>query len=277
MLHLNLADKHKGNVDYQKFTFPGGECHIRIADPFITKACGLRVKISHNLIDSNAILELALANDALRRLGHIVDAEILYFPYARQDRVMTHGEPLSVRVMADLINAMGFASVTIFDPHSDVVPALLNNCIVISNSQFVNSVITSLPDKQTVLVAPDAGAVKKLSKLADGLRMPIICGAKVRDLHTGHILSYRIDLPELAKNSVCLVVDDICDGGATFNLLGDALLKAGADSLILAVSHGIFSKGFDTLMQKYEQIYYSNSLPAKQHDYPDRIHQIGAY
>ena len=113
------------------FKFSGGECHVKISDLEITE----RTNILANLNNSDDVMSLLLIVDAVRRINPSTQVllTIPYFPYARQDRVCNEGEALSVKVMADLINSLNCAGVTIYDPHSDVTPALLNNCRAISS------------------------------------------------------------------------------------------------------------------------------------------------
>jgi len=68
-----------------------------------------------------------------------------------------------------------------------------------------------------------------------------------------------------------LIVDDICDGGGTFLGLGEELKKKNAGPLFLAISHGIFSKGFDELVKVYEQIFTTDSFRTID---DERINQI---
>jgi len=83
-------------------------------------------------------------------------------------------------------------------------------------------------------------------------------------LETGRITELIIDSEDL-KGQDCLVVDDICDGGATFLRLALALKAKNAGRLYLAVSHGIFSKGLDQLLEHYEQLYTSDSFTDIKH------------
>jgi len=82
----------------------------------------------------------------------------------------------------------------------------------------------------------------------------IVC-EKERDQETGRITSYKV--PNVPKGK-CLVIDDICDGGSTFMLLGDAI----PNELDLQVTHGIFSNNADTkLLKRYGKIFTTNSYP----------------
>lgn len=246
----------QGNeLAHEAFTFSGGEPHIKLLGPVAEK-----VTVTHRLNSFNKVGLLLVAIDALRRAGakHI-EGLIPYFPAARQDRVMVNGEALTVKVYAELINNLNLDKVIIFDPHSDVAPALLDNCKVINNHSFVSKVTKQLPQK-LLLVSPDAGAVKKITKLASFLKnyKVLECG-KSRDVATGTLSGFKVPIADLEGRD-CLIVDDICDGGGTFLGLADVLKKHNAGELYLAVSHGIFSKGSKDLSRKFKKIFTTDSF-----------------
>jgi len=218
------------------------------------------VTLTHRVNSFNDLGLLSIAVDALQRMG-VKDIALLlpYFPAARQDRLMTPGESLTVKVYADIINNYGLSSITIFDPHSDVTPALLNNCTVISNHSFVYSILNQLPN-ELILVSPDAGASKKIFKLATSLKMSTVleCGKK-RNVKTGALSGFHVPATNL-QGKPCLIVDDICDGGGTFMGLAEELKKSKAGDLYLAISHGIFSKGTTELQKSFKKIYTTDSF-----------------
>ncbi|MGY0040935.1 ribose-phosphate pyrophosphokinase-like domain-containing protein [Pedobacter sp. NJ-S-72] len=157
---LNLSNGFKPfnssleEIESKSFLFSGGEVHIKL------QGHAEEVMISARLNDSNEVMKLLLATDALRRNGSKnISVFIPYLPYARQDRVMVGGEPLSIKVMCNLINSCGFDKVYIFDVHSEVSLALLDNCELISNSSLAKQVLHERTDY--LLVSPDAGALKK--------------------------------------------------------------------------------------------------------------------
>ncbi|RQO32277.1 phosphoribosylpyrophosphate synthetase [Taibaiella sp. KBW10] len=244
-------------IAFESFIFSGGEPHIRIqADFDISEP----VIITHRFNTFQDIGLLCLAVDALRRLGVAqISLFIPYFPAARQDRVMVPGEPLSVKVNADIINSLGLHQVWVYDPHSEVTPALLNRVTVMTNHKFIRNVAAAIGG-DLVLISPDGGALKKIYKVAEALGgVPVIECSKVRDVATGKLKSFSVYADDLAGKT-CLLVDDICDGGGTFIGLAEALKQKNAGSLYVAVSHGIFSKGFDGLNQWFERIYTTNSI-----------------
>ncbi len=221
------------------------------------------VRLLANISDAEGIMALALVNDAIRRLSPTsVSLSLGYVPYARQDRVCNPGEALSIKVFCDMINFMNFDKVFILDPHSDVTPALLNNCIIREPATILSSstLIRDLMDGKVTLVAPDAGATKKVEKVAQHFGgLEVIQGFKKRDLATGALSGFGYIGDVVGKD--LLIVDDICDGGGTFLGLATKLYDGGAKSIELYVSHGIFSKGIDCLLDTcFERIYTTNSF-----------------
>jgi ribose-phosphate pyrophosphokinase len=246
-------------IQFKSFTFPGGEPHIKLLTP--VKGCSVRITCRIcNFADLGLLL---MASNALRLAGARELRLLLpYFPAARQDRQMIEGEPLSVKVYAQIINSQEYSEVLIFDPHSEVTPALVDRVRVLPNYQFVKLCLAKTG--ACALVAPDGGAQKKIYKLAQylgseisGLRV-IECG-KQRDVSSGALTGFKVYAEDLAGKD-CLVVDDICDGGATFVGLAQALRQHNAGRLHLAVSHGIFSKGIEPLASAFDTIFTSDSF-----------------
>ena len=266
MLNLNPSFTPLGEnnlIEYKSFLFAGGEPHIKISNNFDVAA---PVTITQRVNSFNDLGMICITVDALRRMGvKEIVLFIPYFPAARQDRVMIPGEPLSVKVYADIINAMALASVTVFDPHSEVTPALLNNCVTVSNREFIKQVIANI-GTEVKLISPDGGALKKIYKVSEFLGgAEVVECSKSRDVKTGKLSGFRVYAEDLT-GADCLIVDDICDGGGTFIGLAEALKAKNAGKLYLAISHGIFSKGFDELGKYFEQIFTTDSIKEVDHE-----------
>jgi len=258
---LNLDPKfapfqNQEEIKFQSFTFSGGEPHIKIVPDFDTNR---KVTITHRLNSFNDLGLLCVTVDALRRMDvKIIELFIPYFPAARQDRVMIPGEPLSVKVYADIINAMQLNKVFVFDAHSEVTPALLNNSTVIPNYAFIKEVLNKI-GQNVKLISPDGGALKKIYKVSEFLGGVVVVEcSKSRDVKTGKLSGFKVYEDDL-QGMDCLIVDDICDGGGTFVGLAEELKKKNAGKLYLAVSHGIFNKGFDVL-DCFDKIFTTNSF-----------------
>ena len=263
MQYLNLDsafEPYGKGIQFESFTFSGGEIHVRILEDVSTVD---ELTITCRPTSFNDIGTVLIASDALRRAGvSRLSLVIPYFPAARQDRIMVSGESLAVKVYADLINSCGFERVIVFDPHSDVTPAVLDNAVVVQNHTYVKEIIQDLNDYH--LVSPDGGALKKVHKLAQQLNASsVVECSKVRNVKTGKLSGFTVYAEDLQQKT-CLVVDDICDGGGTFLGLADELKRKNAGKLILVVSHGIFSKGTDLLKEKYDEIYTTDSFKSLQ-------------
>lgn len=258
---LNLDKNFKPiagiEIAYESFIFSGGEPHIKINPNFDTTE---EVHVTHRLNSFNDLGLLCLAVDALKRMDAKLSKLVIpYFPAARQDRVMIKGEPLSVKVYADIINQLGFKKVIVLDAHSEVTPALLNNCEVIPNHKFIKEVVEKIGEEVT-LISPDGGALKKIYKVSEYLGgVEVVECSKNRDVKTGKLTGFKVFADDLEKKN-CLIVDDICDGGGTFIGLAQELKNKNAGKLYLAVSHGIFSKGFDELSGCFDRIFTTNSF-----------------
>lgn len=280
------VDEFSTLVDLKDFVFPGGEVQV-VVDPTKAKKASFAVIHAH-LENSDDVMKLFLVTDAIRRLKvNRIKLYMPYVPYARQDRAANPGESHALKVFANLINAQKYDEVIVHDPHSDVVEACFDNLTINKNHDFVLSVLAikrrldpaygeNLP---FWLVAPDAGAMKKVTALAAclsedaylserSLKMMVAQGGKSRDTVTGKLTGFTVDKEDLG-GLPCIVVDDICDGGGTFLGLADVLKAKNAGPLSLVVTHGIFSQGFDKLLEKFDKVYCTDSfqknLPTKAH------------
>jgi len=240
------------------FIFPGGEVHCRYDDQS-TFNFGRIICTDYTM---NGFMAVCEYNEVLKRKDYSTSLVYPYFPYARQDRIMNPDEPFSLKIFCDLLNAQNFHDVTIWDPHSDVAPALTNNCKVWSQEDLVqcqSGMKQYLNNPFVTWVSPDAGAYKKLSKLiTDDSRIAI--GLKYRDSN-GDVAGTNVLSPNSLEGSVCVIVDDICDGGRTFIELARVLKDKGAKKVVLYVTHAILSKGQGVLREYIDEMYTTNSFP----------------
>lgn len=221
--------------------FPGGEPHVKVPElPKSKLLLWLKLR-TWNDVGIGAMLMSAVEQQAQARMSVFMP----YFPGARQDK-KTGNEPFAVDVMARLF---GCAGIVICDPHSTVTTACLLNHV----SHYHNIMPWNLPiDTSGIcgVIAPDLGAKGRATGFRN-VRCPhktLVQCYKKRDSSTGMISHYEVsNLPETGKY---LIVDDVCDGGLTFNMLCEALRKSPSAkncTFELLVSHGIFSKGLDNI------------------------------
>jgi ribose-phosphate pyrophosphokinase len=249
MKTLNLITPEASDIPFKSFTFPDGQPHLKVEmalAPADITHCRILTRLS-NPVD---LLRAVLAKNVLEEAGaERIDLTVSYLMAARMDRVMTTGEPFSLRVVTDILNQAGFHKIAVFDPHSEVTTALLRRSAAIPNYRFVKDSLTDFLNKyqetEYWFVSPDAGALKKMHAVAQytGTQQVAEC-MKMRDVKTGNLSGFKT-LETDFKGQTCFIVDDICDGGGTFAGIGTLLKERNAGKVVLIVSHGIFSKGFD--------------------------------
>lgn len=252
--------------EFTKTTFPGGESCIRIVSLPQTEIVTVELAFE----DNGDLFDLALLCDAIRRSqpnGGYLQLFMPYVPYARQDRVCNEGESLSIKVVADFINGLGFLRVAIVDPHSDVTSALFSNVLTTPQEAFApafTAVHLNVDVANTIIVAPDAGASKKARKFAQvGGFAGLLQAEKVRDLATGKILKTHVPVEQLGPpDGDYLIVDDICDGGRTFTELAKVLRPLTSGKIMLYVTHGIFSAGTEVFDNLIDEVYTANPVGA---------------
>jgi ribose-phosphate pyrophosphokinase len=270
MLELNLVYEGASDIKYKISKFPDGQQDVTITK-FDTKVSEVIIKSSFNNFKD---LELIISTTkALRNLK--VERIHLYIPYilgARSDRKFVEGGTSYLRdVIAPILNAQNYVTVTCIDAHSDVAAACINNLEVMDNSWFVKIALTkqnqiSLQNAvdSFTLISPDAGALKKIYNLAEkvGYKRDILIASKHRDIETGKILSTNVPLNAGEHiNNNFLIVDDICDGGRTFIEISKAIHEMRpAAKVSLAITHGIFSSGYYELSKHINHIYCTNSV-----------------
>ena len=222
------------------------------------------------------------SNDDLIALGQLVDAinvfnpkslslAMPYFPYARQDRRCNPGEGHALKMIGSYINSLNFTHVIVKDAHSTVLSAVVDRLHDLPQEWCAKA----LP-KFDFLVSPDAGAEKKVFKHAqvvDGGTQ--VLTAHKRRSPDGKITDvYVPDVDRITGKRVC-VVDDLCDGGATFHELGRKLIFEAPAELSLYITHGMFTKGLDELLKIYDNIYVSELRDKTlETSYTGRLHII---
>jgi ribose-phosphate pyrophosphokinase len=261
MLNIHVTGQDGTNliVPFKSFVFNGGETQVKI--DVVPIAPGSPVVIKAKIMSANDVMELLVLTDAIKRnYKASIHLEMPYLPYARQDRVCDTGEALSLKVFCDLINAQNYASVTIWDVHSDVSLALLDRVIHVQQWQLVKATFADGLPSDTIIVAPDAGASKKTYEVAVRMNLRMIQATKHRDVTTGKITETKIvDFNGLESTDKYLIVDDICDGGRTFIELAKVLKSFAPKSEVhLFVTHGIFSQGLDVFEGLIDHIYCPN-------------------
>jgi len=189
---------------------------------------------------NDKLMELLLIIDACKRASaKEINAIIPYYGYSRQDRKAIPREPISAKVAANLLEAVGVNRVVTFDLHVDQIQGFFN--IPVDNLEALPSIANNILDKKLkdiVVVAPDVGGAKRARKLAKLLDTQIAIIDKRRPEHgVAEIMNVIGEI----ENKTCVIIDDIIDTAGTITGAAKALKEKGAKEVYLAATHAIFS------------------------------------
>ena len=257
------------NSALSPFTFPAGEAHTKREERRNLEAVEIAVITpSANSIHDD-LFQLAMWVNYIEEFKYETGREIRvivllpYFPGARADR----GTPFGLHVYAEFLRRLMVDEIVVFDPHSDalfeqLLPQYSQPALIGYNASDLFSlphVRSQLPE-YTAVIAPDKGAVRRATSVANVLGVPVFEAEKIRDFETGKISSVTLkNFTGATDKDQFLVVDDICDGGGTFAALAEhsGIPK---DQIDLYVSHGVFSGAAAQVLPKhYRNIYTTNS------------------
>ena len=251
-LAQHIADKAGTTLGAIKCkTFSDGEQYVQ----FEENLRGKNVFLVQSTCTPDAWIRLFLAIDAARGASaHEITAVIPYMGYARQDRKAKPREPISARVFAMTLEALGAGRVLTMDLHNDAIGGFFRKTNVdylYARPVFVEHLKNFFHDALTaddlIVVSPDAGGVvraqsyaKRLMKAAD---LAII--HKERDIPNQIA---RMKLIGDVKDKIALIVDDMADTCGTLSRAADLLVESGAREVYALASHGVLSgKANETL------------------------------
>ena len=270
--NLSLAEHIARNVNVKLVRrvlerFPDGELHIELQESVRGHDVYL-VQPTCPRVDEH-LFELLLMADACRRAGAIhLTAVIPYFGYARQDRRAHGREPLSARLIADLLVTSGIQRVIAVDLHSQGVESAFAIPVEhVSAVPILAEAVRSSVSRNAVIVSPDLGAVKMAERYAKLLDLPVAI------IHKTRISGAEVSIQRIVgdvRDKQVLVVDDMISTGGTVEKAILALLAAGclSSGIKVATSHGLLVGPAAEQLGKLpiEKIYASNSVPT-----PDRF------
>jgi ribose-phosphate pyrophosphokinase len=286
---LNLVNPNDIlSFKYEISRFPDGQQSLRLIEEGYNTFNSLKenpygITIKSRLNNFHDLEIIICTTQALKEVG--VQRIKLYIPYcmgARSDRKFMEGGINYVKhVIAPIINSQGYEQVIIMDPHSDILEACINNFVKIDNIKLAEFTFkdyflskgfetwSSSNFENVRLVSPDAGALKKVFHVADkfGYKNDVVIASKHRNIETGKIDFTQVPLNGTNPTDDFIIFDDIADGGRTFIEIAN-VIKSNVwprdeyfrGKIYLVVTHGIFSAGFDFLVQHFDGIYCTNSF-----------------
>lgn len=284
---LNLVYPEKSDVKFKVSRFPDGQQQVTITDlesvkiplwtvsnpigPYFQKEGPKKVDNVEIKSRLNNFLDLELIICAVKSLRALKVKTIYlntpYFLGSRSDIKFEDGSNNYIKdVISPIINGLQFENVMIMDGHSIALENCIKNYFPIDNLRLVNwalGMMNHAKDKNIVLISPDAGANKKIYKIAEQISYydDIVTCTKIRDVKNGKITTTKVPINfDEHGGKDFVIIDDICDGGATFINIAKAIReKTSCGKIYLIVTHGIFSKGLKELSQYFDGIYSTNS------------------
>lgn len=208
-------------------------------------------------------MELFIMIDALKRsFAREIHVIIPHYGYARQDRVASPREPISARLMADLLGAAGADHVMVVQFHSDQAqgffPFPVDN---LNPMRLFEKYIRRKKLKDLVIVAPDAGAAKDAGRLAEALDVPLAVLTKRRPrFNEATVTSVVGDV----KGKTCILYDDMIDTGGSVCAAQQALIENGANpDVYLMATHAVFSGPAKERFDKacFKEVIVTDSIP----------------
>jgi ribose-phosphate pyrophosphokinase len=260
-------------------TFPDGEVYcryresIRGADLFIVQSiCGSE---REGMTVNDALMELlVMVHAAKHASAHRIIAVTPWYGYSRQDKKSAPREPISARLVAELLEVAGIDRLVTMDLHAGQVQGFFSKTVDHMTAmpiltQFVQD---RLSGEDLVIIAPDAGRVKLVRNFARKVGAPYALMEKERPAQgvaeIGRVIGH-------VQGKTAVIVDDIIATGGTLNAAAQTVLDEGATKVFAVATHGLFSDhAYDVLSEgPLSGIVVTDTIPLRD-GAPDLIRQL---
>jgi len=268
----SLLEIELGKVTHK--TFSSGEVYsrfdesIRGADVFIVQPmCG---NPATDINANDALVELLVMVDAaVGASAHRVIAVTPWYGYSRQDKKSTPREPISARMVARTLEATGVDRVLTMDLHAGQLQGFFGIPVDHMTAVGMLSEYFADFDDDLVIVAPDAGRVKLNKQFATQVGAGLAILDKERPQQ--QVAEINTVIGDV-RGKTAIVIDDIIDTAGTLCAAGEALMRAGAQRVVAAATHGVFSgPAYERLADSpFEQVVVTDTIPLRA-GAPDKI------
>lgn len=236
------------------------EVSVRGCDMFLVQSFGPPV--------NEWLMELLIMLDAAKRASaKRITVVAPYYPYSRQDKKGRGREPISARLVADLLKAAGADRVMSVDLHAAQIQGFFDGPV---DHLFAKPVLldyferTLSPEDRAKLtvVSPDTGRVRVADTWSDSLGAPLAIIHKRRDPNVANQVTVN-EIVGHVDGRVCLLVDDMIDTGGTIVKAAQALKKNGAHRVIVAATHAVFSAPASERLQdtSIDEVVVTDTIP----------------
>ncbi len=240
--------------------FSNGEMYVR----FLESVRGADIFLVQTMCEpvNNHLMELLIMIDALKRASaERISAVIPHYGYARQDKKTEGREPITAKLVADLLTTAGADRVLTMDLHAGQIQGFFDMPVDhLTALPALTDYFSSKNIKDLVVVSPDVGRVKVAKKYADKL------GAGLAILHKTRPAHNEVEIGQVVgdvSGRTALLVDDMIDTAGTITAGVDTVVKAGAKQVFACATHGILSgPAVDRInASPMEELVLTNTLP----------------
>lgn len=220
--------------------FSDGEVQISIEESI--RGCDVFIVQSTSAPVNEHLMELLIMIDAVKRASaHTINVVMPYYGYARQDRKAKAREPITAKLVANLLETAGADRVIVLDLHAPQIQGFFD--ILIDHLQAVPILSDYFKSKNfnpedLVIVSPDHGGVTRARKMAERLKAPIAIIDKRRPKPN---VAEVMNIVGNIEGKVCILIDDIIDTAGTITIGANALIEAGAKEVYACCSHPVLS------------------------------------
>jgi ribose-phosphate pyrophosphokinase len=246
-------------------TFIDTETHVQIEESLRGKDVFV-IQPTCEPVNQN-LMELLIILDACRRASaRQVTAIVPYYGYARQDHKSTGREPITAKLVADLVSTAGAHRVVAVDLHAPPIQGFFNIPMDhLTAIPILAGYFKTMDLKNTVVVAPDAGRTKVAEKYSDILQVPMALMTKRRKGVGGHELQF-FDIVGKVEGKTAILIDDVISGGS-ITKEAENLVKSGAGEVYLSITHPVLvGQSLDLLKSpSIRELVVTNTVPVPEH------------
>ncbi|ECU4705459.1 ribose-phosphate diphosphokinase [Listeria monocytogenes] len=254
--------------------FSDGEIQINIEESI--RGCHVYViQSTSNPVNQN-LMELLIMIDALKRASAAtINIVMPYYGYARQDRKARSREPITAKLVANLIETAGATRMITLDMHAPQIQGFFD--IPIDHLNAVRLLSDYFSERHLgddlVVVSPDHGGVTRARKMADRLKAPIAIIDKRRPRPN---VAEVMNIVGNVEGKVCIIIDDIIDTARTITLAAKALREAGATKVYACCSHPVLSGPAMKRIEEspIEKLVVTNSIALPEEKWIDKMEQL---
>ena len=262
-----------GDADIHEFA--NGEIYVRYREN--VRGSDVFVIQTHCApVNDNIMEQLVLIDAAKRASAKRIIAVVPFYGYARQDRKARSREPITARLLADMLQTAGADRVVSVDLHSGQIQGFFDKPLdhLTALPLLTGWLIEHYADEHLVVASPDAGGVRLAQKFQS--RLPDASIAFLAKTRTAHNVAKTLALVGEVEGRTCVLVDDMIDTAGTICGAAEALMEQGAKSVIAATTHPVLSgpavkRLADSVLEK---IVVTNTLPLPDHCDLDKIEVV---